>query len=158
MKYGQGNQGSACVWISLQNVNRPLTLCPFPFYLDDACNVADGRSLRDRLLLLSWKAGLLPILPTPLQGVDLRVTVAFEFLCHTGTGVLIASGAVEDQCLVLWVFLDPTLDDLRILSHGPLDLGRAFRPRTFGADVHDDHFRVTEPSFELFFRHLGRVI
>ena len=46
------------------------------------------------LLIFRREVGLDPFVPATLQGINLRVSLADELKCHTGTGALVLSGTV----------------------------------------------------------------
>jgi hypothetical protein len=55
------------------------------------------------LLGFNGQLGTVPGVPPPFEGVDLGKTFVEQFLCRTGTRILVGSGTVEDQGLVLIV-------------------------------------------------------
>jgi len=89
----------------------------------------------DGLLLFDRIVGPGPFAPSALEGIGLGISVLVEFLCHTGTGVFIVSGAVQDHLFVLGMVVGPSVDFFRIDPHSPLDFELAAAPVTTRTDV-----------------------
>jgi hypothetical protein len=96
-----------------------------------------------------WEVALFPFVPATLEGVDFRVSLVHEFLCHPGTRSLAGSGAVKDQRLVPGILVHPGLYFLWIFTDGSFDLGTAVCGVTAETDVDDDHLGTGHQGKEL---------
>jgi hypothetical protein len=107
------------------------------------------------LFILEWIAGLHPGTPAPFEGKYLLITVAFEELCHPGTGSFILSGTVKYEGLILDVFFAPLLHPGGVLSDGRWDFLAAPPPVTMLAHVYDLRVRPAQHFFDLVNRNPG---
>jgi hypothetical protein len=48
------------------------------------------------LFFRNWILGTEPLLPTALQGIHITIALIDEFLCQTGTGTFVRSGAIKN--------------------------------------------------------------
>jgi len=60
-----------------------------------------------RLFIFNGIFGPEPLVPASLEGVNFCVSLIHKLLCRPGTSTFICSGAIENNCLVLGIFLSP---------------------------------------------------
>src|SRR5271157_52298 len=70
----------------------------------------------------------LPSSPSIFQRENLRVTFPHKEQCRTDTGRVVQSLAVKNDCLILWVFVDPRTRVAEICTNRALDLGLTLVP------------------------------
>jgi hypothetical protein len=87
------------------------------------------------LFFLHWIIIFGPFHPATLEGIDLRISHPDQFLCHPGTRSFIGSGAVENDDLLLGVFLRPGIDLPGFFSNGPLNFQITVLPIAPGTDI-----------------------
>ena len=84
--------------------------------MGDRCHIEATSLLFCRITIFG------PFLPAALKGIDLREAHLHQFLCHTGTGTLAGSGAVEDENFILRIFFSPGFYITGVFSNRTLNL------------------------------------
>jgi hypothetical protein len=92
-----------------------------------------------------------PFFPTASEHIDLRKPFLQQFLCHPGTGSFRGSGSVQNEGIILRIFVNPRRDILGFFPDGALDLRMALSPVTGGAYIQDDQIGFPEHCLEIIF-------
>jgi len=94
----------------------------------------------NRLLAFHGISGLLPYVPSTLQCKDAVKSQLNQLSCHTGTGGLVLSGAVQDVGIVFSVFPGPAGHiGFGIFSDGTFNFGLAGLPTAGGTHIDHHH-------------------